>query len=75
MVGITRDGEIWIAGRRVELGAVRARLERLRAENPEGGVVIQADRASRSGLLVQVIDQARLAGAEDVSIAADVTRE
>jgi biopolymer transport protein ExbD len=75
MVGITRDDEIWIARRRVELSAVRAHLERLRAEHPEGAVVIQADRDSRSGLLVQVIDQARLAGAEDVSIAADVTGE
>ncbi len=73
MVAITRDDQIWIDRRRVELHAVRAQVERLHAENPEGEVVIQADRNSRSGLMVQVIDQARLAGVENVAIAADAT--
>ena len=59
----------------MDISAVRAHVERLRAENPEGAVVIQADRDSRSGLLVRVIDQARMAGAVDVSIAADVLEE
>jgi biopolymer transport protein ExbD len=47
----------------------------LHAENPEGAVVIQADRASRSGLLVQVIDQPRMTGISDISIAATVERD
>jgi biopolymer transport protein ExbD len=75
MVAITRDDQVWIDRRRVELHAVRAQVERLHAENPEGEVVIQADRNSRSGLLVQVIDQARLAGVENVAIAAEVTHD
>ena len=75
MIAITRDGEVWIDRRRVEPHAVRTQVERLHAENPEGEVVIQADRNSRSGLLVQVIDQARLAGVENVAIAADAKRE
>jgi len=33
-------------------------------------VVVQADKDSKTGLLVQVIDQSRLAGVQDVSIAA-----
>jgi biopolymer transport protein ExbD len=51
---------------------VRANIERMHAENPQGSVVIQADENSRTGLLVQVMDAARLAGVYEVSIAAEV---
>jgi biopolymer transport protein ExbD len=34
--------------------------------------VIQADRDSKSGLVVEVMDAARLAGVANVSIAADI---
>jgi biopolymer transport protein ExbD len=35
-------------------------------------VVIQADENSKNGLLVQVMDAARLAGVSNVSLAAEV---
>ena len=70
MIGITADNQVWIDRRQVDIRAVRANIERLHAENPEGAVVVQADKDSRTGLLVQVIDQSRLAGVQDVSIAA-----
>ena len=71
MIGITADDAVWIDRRQVDIRAVRANIERLHAENPEGAVVIQADRDARTGVLVQVIDQSRLAGVSDVSIAAN----
>ena len=71
LVGITAKDEIWIDKRRVDVRAVRANIERLHAQYPEGAVVIQADKAAKTGLLVQVIDQARMAGVADVSIATD----
>ena len=40
-------------------GFHRYTVERLRAENPEGAVVIQGDREAQIGLLVQVMDQVR----------------
>jgi biopolymer transport protein ExbD len=43
----------------------------LRAENPEGAVIIQADKASQTGLLVETMDQIRLAGVLEISIAAE----
>ena len=70
MIGITADNQVWIDRRQIDARVVRANLERLHAENPEAAVVIQADTNSRTGLLVQVIDQSRLAGVTDVSIAA-----
>ena len=72
LVAISETGEIWIDRRRVDPRAVRANIERLHAENPQGAVVIQADVDSRNGLLVQVMDAARLAGVESVSIAAEI---
>ena len=50
--------------------SVRANIERLKIEYPEGSVIIQADQRSRSGLLVETMDQIRLAGVANISIAA-----
>ena len=70
LIAIALNGEIWIDQRAVDIRAVRAAIERLRAENPEGTVVIQGDREAQIGLLVQVMDQVRKAGVSNVSIAA-----
>ena len=74
LVAITPTGQIWIDRRQVDIRAVRANIERLHAENPQGAVVIQADRESKNGLLVEVLDAAKLAGVENISIAAEVVR-
>lgn len=71
LVAISPDGDVWINKRKVDVRAVRANIERLLAENPQGSVVIQADKESQVDTLVQVMDAARLAGAPSVSIAAD----
>ena len=71
MVAITSSGEINISGRVVDRRAVRANIERLHAENPEGSVIIIADKDAKTGLLIEVMDQARLAGIANVSIAAE----
>lgn len=71
MIAIKPNGEIWIDKRAVDVRSVRANVEKLRAESPESGVVIQADTDSRTGLLVQVMDQIRLAGIANISIAAE----
>jgi biopolymer transport protein ExbD len=74
LIAISPEGDVWIDKRRVDVRAVRANIERLHAENPQGAVVVQADRDSKNGVLVQVLDAARQAGVEDVSIAAEVDR-
>ena len=70
LVAITKNGAIWIERRQVETQSVRANIERLKAQNPEGAVIIQADDQSQTGILIQVIDQIRLAGISNISIAA-----
>ncbi len=70
IISITKQGEIWIDRRRINISALRANVERLHAENPEGSVIIASDRDARTGILVEALDQARLAGVANVSIAA-----
>lgn len=71
LVAIRPNGEIWIDRRAIDVRAVRANIERLKAENPEGSVIIQADEYSNTGLLVKVMDQVRLAGISNISISAE----
>jgi biopolymer transport protein ExbD len=70
MIGVTGEGEIWMEGRKVDVRSVRGLVERALAEDPEAGVVVIADRESQTGDVVQVMDQCRLAGAANVSLAA-----
>ncbi len=69
VVAVASNNDIWIEGRVVDPRAVRANIERLRAESPEAPVLIQAEREADTGIVVGVMDQARLANAPAVSIA------
>lgn len=71
LIAIKPNGEIWMDKRQVDRRAVRANVERMHAENPEGSVIILADEEAKTGLLIEVMDQARLAGVANVSIAAE----
>ena len=72
LIAITANDQIWIDRRQVDPRSLRANIERMHAENPQGSVVIQADQASKNGLLVLVMDAARLAGVKSVALAAEV---
>ena len=69
LVMINANDEIWIDRRLIDPRAVRANIERLHAENPQGSVVIQANNKSSNKILVEVMDSARLAGVYNISIA------
>ncbi len=71
LISIRENGEIWMDKRQIDRRAVRANVERMHAENPEGSVIILADEEAKTGLLIEVMDQARLAGVANVSIAAE----
>lgn len=70
LIAITAENDIWIDKRKIDVRAVRANIERLHMENPQGAVVVQADKSSRNGVLVQVLDQIKLAGVNNVALAA-----
>ena len=60
LIAIRDDNSIWIDQRRIDIRSVRANIERLHAENPEGGVVIQADELASVKTFTEVLDQACL---------------
>lgn len=70
LIAISDKGEIWIDKRQIDVRAVQANIERLKAENPQGSVVIQADKKATTDTLIKVMDASRAAGVFDVSIAA-----
>jgi len=70
LVTIADNNDIWIDGRIIDPRAVRANIERLHSEMPDGAVVIQADKKSHNNTLIQVMDSARAAGIYNVLIAA-----
>jgi len=70
LVGVDPEGRVFLERKQIDIRSVRAHIERCLAENPEGSVVIVADKASKTGVLIRVMDQCRLAGAKNVSIAA-----
>ena len=73
LIAVTAAGKIWVAKHEVQLADVREFVQRAKSENPEGSVVVIADKDAATGLVIQVMDQARLGGADNVAIAA--TRE
>jgi biopolymer transport protein ExbD len=71
LVAISALDEIWIDRKKRDPRAVRSILERMRAENPKGGMVIQADEESTNETLVKVLEAAKAAGVNNVAIASD----
>jgi biopolymer transport protein ExbD len=74
-IAITAAGEVWIDRRPVDPRSVRAIVARLHADNPEGSVIIQSDEDASTRMLVDVMDQVRLAGVQGIAIAADRSDE
>ncbi|MEA5444805.1 biopolymer transporter ExbD [Gammaproteobacteria bacterium AB-CW1] len=68
-IEITQAGQIQVDNRTVDIRAVEANVQNLLSANPDAPVVVSAHPDAESGLLVRVIDQARRAGADNVSIA------
>lgn len=69
-IGLAADGGIFMEGKQVDIRRVRGLVERALAEDPKTGVVVIADRDSKTSDVVTLMDQCRLAGARNVSLAA-----
>ncbi|WP_010325066.1 ExbD/TolR family protein [Marinobacterium stanieri] len=72
MLAITATDEVWLDRQPVDVRMIRPTLERLKVEQPDLGVMIQADKDAKTGLLVEVMDQVKMSGVEQVAVA---TRE
>jgi biopolymer transport protein ExbD len=70
LIGVSPDGDVFMEGKKIDVRSVRGLVERALAEDPQAGVVVVADKRSMTGAVVKVMDQCRLAGAKNVSLAA-----
>lgn len=68
LVYVGEDNLITVNGRYTDLGGVRANMERLRAENPDSALIIQAHPRARTGTIVKIRDEAYNAQMDRVNI-------
>ena len=68
LIAVTSEGTVVYGGREIGVAGVRSLVTRLLAKEMLP-VIIQTDSATPSGLLIRVIGEVKLAGAEKVDIA------
>ena len=69
-VRIDKSGQVYVGDRMSDIRAVRANIVSSLAGKPDASVVVAAAREADVGILVRVVDQARVAGAQQVSLVA-----
>ncbi len=75
LIGVTKDGRIFMDNREIDIRTVEPNVERAIAENPDSSVIIVADEKSETGIVIKVMDACKLAGAKSVALAAKNPRE
>jgi biopolymer transport protein ExbD len=68
-IAVTEDGVVWIDRRKISLEEVRPTVEKLLLEQPTEAVFIQADMKAKHGVVIEVMDQVKQAGVDQVAIA------
>jgi biopolymer transport protein ExbD len=66
-VVVKASGDVIVDGRLVDVRAVRPNIVRLHAQKPDWGVMVTAEKSSESGLLIQVMDQIKQGGVDNIS--------
>ncbi len=74
LIGITKDNSIYMNRKEIDVRMVETEVERALMENSKASVVIVADRDSYTGLVINVMDKCKLAGAGNISLAASLPR-
>lgn len=67
LIGITAEGGVYYGGREIGVGGVRAVINRLQEEQ-QRPVVIQADRETDTETTIEVLDEAKIGGAQTVFV-------
>ena len=70
LLAVTSQGQIVYRGREIGVAGVRPLVKRLTLAE-DMPVIIQGDENSNYGLIVRVIDEAKLGGAQNVSLASE----
>ena len=70
LLAVTAQGQIVYGGQDIGIGGVRALVKRMTEQDPMP-VIIQVDKNAAAGIVVRVIDEAKLGGAKNVSLATE----
>ncbi|MFC3152871.1 ExbD/TolR family protein [Litoribrevibacter euphylliae] len=70
-VAVTAEGLVWLDGQQTDIRMVRPKLERMKVEQPDLAVLLQADEDAKTGVLIKVMDQIKLAGIDQMAVSAD----
>ncbi|HKJ90577.1 MAG TPA: biopolymer transporter ExbD [Oceanipulchritudo sp.] len=71
LIAITANNNVVYGGRDIGINGVRGVVKRLVQDDPRMPVIIQADENVPTRILVRVIDEAKLAGANSVNISTE----
>ena len=72
-IGISDTNQIWIDQHLIDPRSVQRNVQRMLAETPESTVIIQADTLASTGVLIDVLDQTKLAGARNIAVATNLS--
>ena len=71
LIAVGANDEVWMDGRRIDVRQVKANVVKMLADNPKGSVVIQADEKAVADTIIKVMDGAREAGVNAISLASE----
>jgi biopolymer transport protein ExbD len=69
---VDKQGQTYLDGEPLQVWVIQSRLRDLLKAQTQKSVLVVTDEVVPSGRLVEVVDQARLAGAEDIGVATAV---
>lgn len=72
MIGVDEDDFVWLDRQQIDVRALKPAILRMKAENPESDVIIQADAESKTDTVMKVVDSLREAGIVKPTIATTV---
>lgn len=71
-IAIKPNGDVWMDKRQVDIERVAANIETMLAEQPTDTIIVQADKESKHGVVVKVMDAIKSAGSDlKITIAAE----
>lgn len=69
LLAIDENNDIWLDRRVIDPRAIKANVARLRAETPDGEVIVQADIESNAETVMKVVDALKEAGIQLPTVA------
>ena len=71
LIAVGPNGDIWIDGDQIDPRFIRSRFELRLADAPNSSVIIQADQSANNEQVMLILQAAREANIDDVSISAE----